>query len=435
MAESSTTDFSIPVLRKRSDIARDKEKEKSYICEHGTEHLCGSQAPIDSLEELREFFNMDDKEFGELEKFSKLSNMEKEAVLLKAGKKNLNRSQSLPLTNRLKSKKRFVVPRNSNDESAKDMFKVPDRGSLSRQNVLRDSLKDPVGSNSKTGLKRDKLKNFNFDLPSHSLSESDDDWDDSDSESDSVLSDTCNSIRSTTERNPEDTNSYEEALIRGLMLFNDLEDDFDEEEMNYFMNLGLPLDHNRLKEAKNKAVPNFPCGPEVIEECLVCFEKMKLRRRLCCDFAVCDECMEKYLLYEVERGVVKIECINGACDSYVHRDEILGRLPPTMKEKYYRFLVDANKDPNVKTCPRCSHIYNRLESGVLGSHGKFGVLVQCPDCQLGWCFECQAPWHATLKCKDFRRGDNLLKSWAREQHFGHQNAQRCPRCKVTVWQV
>jgi len=61
---------------------------------------------------------------------------------------------------------------------------------------------------------------------------------------------------------------------------------------------------------------------------------------------------------------------------------------------------------------------------------KYGVRVTCAECQLDWCFPCHAPWHAQMKCVEFRRGDKLLKAWAREQHYGQANAQKCPKCKV-----
>ena len=57
--------------------------------------------------------------------------------------------------------------------------------------------------------------------------------------------------------------------------------------------------------------------------------------------------------------------------------------------------------------------------------------VQCPECELEWCFPCQAPWHHGITCKKFRTGDVLLKQWAQQKIRPQEyNAQRCPRCKV-----
>ena len=423
------------------------EVEVSYTCEHGTVHRRRFPSKFEALmTEIRER----DKDLTKMESGRKAPSKPNRSSI-----NSLNRSHSLPLR-RLSSRKRFVVPRKdmieTNDATPKAgtsnsgldkhdalMSEIRQHGILREKGLLK--MKTTSKADKSSSDKEKCLKNYYDCLliggrprdhdPISSEDDSttdEDEWFDSESDN-GKLTNKSGAAR----QNREEINPYEEALLRSLILFNDLDlnDELDDE---IFMNLDvLGLDNNRLRNVKNRAAPNYPCGPEITDECLVCLEKMKLRKRLCCDFAVCDDCMEKYLTYEVERGVVKIECINGTCDSYVHRDEILERLPFEIKDKYYRFLVDANKDPNVKTCPRCSKIYNRTENGVIQNYGKYGVKVECPDCKLDWCFECQAPWHANIKCKDFRKGDDLLKLWAREQHFGHLNAQRCPRCKVQYW--
>ena len=58
--------------------------------------------------------------------------------------------------------------------------------------------------------------------------------------------------------------------------------------------------------------------------------------------------------------------------------------------------------------------------------------VQCLECNLIWCFQCHSPWHDGIQCKEFRRGDRMLKKWAREVHYGQHNAQQCPSCKVCI---
>jgi E3 ubiquitin-protein ligase RNF217 len=58
--------------------------------------------------------------------------------------------------------------------------------------------------------------------------------------------------------------------------------------------------------------------------------------------------------------------------------------------------------------------------------------VQCVECNLIWCFQCHSPWHDGIQCKEFRRGDRMLKKWAQEVHYGQHNAQQCPSCKVNL---
>ncbi|KAL8585697.1 hypothetical protein ACOMHN_022344 [Nucella lapillus] len=179
--------------------------------------------------------------------------------------------------------------------------------------------------------------------------------------------------------------------------------------------------------------PLYPQGSLDETECYVCFEESELRRRLCCDFPVCDRCLESYLMVQVLQANVNIECLNISCNSYIHRNEISARLPPKFKIKFYKFLIDANIDPSVKTCPQCSHGL-QVDKTTLKKRKviKHGLHVTCKRCSLEWCFTCHAPLHKGLTCKRFRKGDILLKEWAKEFHYGQLNAQQCPKCKIFI---
>jgi hypothetical protein len=74
----------------------------------------------------------------------------------------------------------------------------------------------------------------------------------------------------------------------------------------------------------------------------------------------------------------------------------------------------------------------RLDPEVFRSMRRAPTKVQCVECNLIWCFQCHSPWHDGIQCKEFRRGDRMLKKWAREVHYGQHNAQQCPSCKVTI---
>lgn len=58
------------------------------------------------------------------------------------------------------------------------------------------------------------------------------------------------------------------------------------------------------------------------------------------------------------------------------------------------------------------------------------VQIQCPSCQFVWCFKCHSPWHEGVNCKEYKKGDKLLRHWASEIEHGQRNAQKCPKCKV-----
>lgn len=59
------------------------------------------------------------------------------------------------------------------------------------------------------------------------------------------------------------------------------------------------------------------------------------------------------------------------------------------------------------------------------------VQIQCPSCQFVWCFKCHSPWHEGVNCKEYKKGDKLLRHWANEIEHGQRNAQKCPKCKVS----
>lgn len=185
--------------------------------------------------------------------------------------------------------------------------------------------------------------------------------------------------------------------------------------------------------AENHA-PLYPVGETKSANCEICLEWKSLTLRPCCDLPVCADCLSCYLNTQVSQAIVKIECLSNACDHYIHREEIVAVLDPENREKFYRFLVDANKEPHIKTCPRCSHISSvDPESVKAFKQQKYGLKVTCPACELDWCFPCQSPWHEAVTCRDFQRGDKLLNTWAKEHHYGQANAQKCPKCRVSIY--
>lgn len=176
----------------------------------------------------------------------------------------------------------------------------------------------------------------------------------------------------------------------------------------------------------------------VTAECEICLSRdSPVRNRSCCQIPVCDDCMQTYFVSQLESGIKRMQCIS-MCPKFAHVDEIMCRLPADLKDKYYKYLVDANNDPHVKTCPKCSFV-QRISREELDAYKKKrrkkkrGILVVCQDCALEWCFICHAPWHREgVTCKEFKKGDKLVRNWAKEFHFGSKNAERCPKCKVYI---
>lgn len=184
----------------------------------------------------------------------------------------------------------------------------------------------------------------------------------------------------------------------------------------------------------------YPFGKvNVSAECEICLSRdSPVRDRSCCQIPVCDDCMKTYFMSLLESGIKRMQCISSQCSKFAHVDEIMCRLPADLKDKYYKYLVDANNDPLVKTCPKCSFVQNITKEELEAykkkrKKKKLGILVVCQDCKLEWCFICHAPWHREgVTCKEFQKGDKLVRNWAKEFHFGSKNAERCPKCKVFI---
>jgi hypothetical protein len=169
---------------------------------------------------------------------------------------------------------------------------------------------------------------------------------------------------------------------------------------------------------------------EILSECVICCELKRLQKRTCCDFFVCSTCLNIYVEQQINQGIIRIQCPNEHCHIYMHRDEIHKYcLTPELRQKLTQFLIDNNRSINIKTCPRCSNIHE-IDLEICQSMRRAPTKVQCVECNLIWCFQCHSPWHDGIQCKEFRRGDRMLKKWAREVHYGQHNAQQCPSCKV-----
>jgi hypothetical protein len=141
----------------------------------------------------------------------------------------------------------------------------------------------------------------------------------------------------------------------------DSEEDDDDNE-----SISSELDHTSDEESDEInpiiIVPNLSNHhlglSETLSECAICCEMKRLQKRTCCNFYACSTCLNIYVEEQIKQGIVRIQCPNQQCHIYMHRDEINKRcISPELRQKFTRFLVDANRSNNVKTCPRCSNIH------------------------------------------------------------------------------
>jgi phage FluMu protein Com len=233
----------------------------------------------------------------------------------------------------------------------------------------------------------------------------------------------------------EDINEVDLRSILAALGDNGDPEQFVVSQMRLMMSIstGIPVTEAQLAELRPP------------RECAVCFETVPLSLRLCCRQPVCDGCIRAYVEMQLlDNGKVQIGCPNPACDKPIYNEEIRVVLSNNLelRDRYDKWIVDMNGNPNRKTCPRCSRITELDEPATSSTAvqpaanrksatSKYGQRVQCVECQLEWCFPCQAPWHEGLTCKAYRAGDVLLKDWAKQKpRAGERNAQKCPKCKV-----
>ncbi|CAM4749618.1 unnamed protein product [Rotaria magnacalcarata] len=228
------------------------------------------------------------------------------------------------------------------------------------------------------------------------------------------------------------TTAHHSTLNRQLFLVDKIEDSQNDNSHEHPSISSSQLDEHHELSILPEALNPHSNLSETLSPCAICCELKCLQKRPCCNFYVCSTCISVYVEQKIEQGVISIQCPNQQCHMFIHRDEIHKRcISPEIRQKLTRFLIENNRSINIKTCPRCSNIHE-IDIELCRSMRQAPTKVQCVECNLIWCFQCHSPWHDGIQCKEFRRGDRMLKKWAREVHYGQHNAQQCPSCKVYI---
>ena len=172
--------------------------------------------------------------------------------------------------------------------------------------------------------------------------------------------------------------------------------------------------------------------------CIVCYdtddEFLKLS---CCGEITCQPCLATMIRTRLEDGLIEFPCPNPECSDPVSRTEALRHLDAEEKARYERLRVNAEGDGTRKTCPHCSHITeHRLpRTRRLGRRRQLReeeVKITCENCRIEWCFQCHAPWHSDMTCKNFMRGNKQFRKWTQGCQKGIANCQKCPTCRVFI---
>ncbi|XP_053316767.1 E3 ubiquitin-protein ligase RNF217 isoform X2 [Spea bombifrons] len=175
-------------------------------------------------------------------------------------------------------------------------------------------------------------------------------------------------------------------------------------------------------------------GNKVLMNCRVCLEDRSIKPLVCCKKPVCEECLKRYLSSQVHIGQVEIKCPITECNKHLDESTIVYNLPRDEILKYKYFLELSRMDSSTKPCPQCKHFttFKRKAHVPNLSKSEIKFKIQCPSCQFIWCFKCHSPWHEGVNCREYKKGDKLLRHWAGEIEHGQRNAQKCPKCKVHI---
>ncbi|XP_056150152.1 probable E3 ubiquitin-protein ligase RNF217 [Lampris incognitus] len=167
-----------------------------------------------------------------------------------------------------------------------------------------------------------------------------------------------------------------------------------------------------------------------LSSCRVCLEDKPIAPLHCCLKAVCDECLKLYISSQVRLGRAYIICPIPECSGFLEEGVVISNLANEEIGRYHYFLELSQLDATTKPCPQCS-LFTSLKTHI-PNRAEHKYKIQCSKCQFVWCFKCHAPWHNGLKCRDYRRGDKLLRNWASVIEHGQRNAQKCPQCKIHI---
>ncbi|XP_053699718.1 probable E3 ubiquitin-protein ligase RNF217 [Synchiropus splendidus] len=169
---------------------------------------------------------------------------------------------------------------------------------------------------------------------------------------------------------------------------------------------------------------------EAVQICRVCLEEKTIAPLPCCRKALCEDCVRLYVSSQVRVAKAYIHCPIPECSGFLEDQLVIAHLSKEDVAKYRYFLELSRLDSSTKPCPQCSQFTSLDKHNLNRSEHRYKI--QCSNCQFVWCFKCHAPWHNGIKCRDYRKGDKLLRNWASVIEHGQRNAQKCPKCKIHI---
>ena len=191
-------------------------------------------------------------------------------------------------------------------------------------------------------------------------------------------------------------------------------------------------------------VSSFDINGDSITECQICFSTLNNQSvAFCidCHYEVCFDCLSSHIEYQVKEGVVEITCPGDESCIKSFSDQFIAAFASEhINSLLIKNKVEAEQNPNVKTCPGCHKIERKDENVKNVKNKKNLKRINC-SCGTDWCFECYSPWHSGLSCAKYQNdvvqhGDKALRYWAKSKKKGNcNNAKRCPKCHFYIERI
>ena len=197
------------------------------------------------------------------------------------------------------------------------------------------------------------------------------------------------------------------------------------------------------EEDFNTKMEKYGIKPEILNQfkdpdiCNICFENKINKENIaqkCCLHYFCDQCIKKYLTYQINNGIViDIKCLMAGCPHLYTSEEIRANVSNEVYRKYLRFYGIQIKIRNPEKvyincpfvdCDELVDVTNISEGNVICGIGH----VFCREC-----LKIGGHSKANSFCKKNELNLDLFNELKQKNPSNiHQNYKQCPECKVLI---
>ena len=203
------------------------------------------------------------------------------------------------------------------------------------------------------------------------------------------------------------------------------------------------VNDKKIEEDLNSKLKKYGINQETLKQfkdpniCNICFENKINKENIsqkCCLHYFCDNCINRYLTYQINNGIVlDIKCLMVGCPHLYTSEEIRSNVSNEIYRKYLRFyniqIKIRNPEKTYINCPfvDCDELVdvtNIPEGNLICGVGH----VFCKEC-----LKIGGHSKANSICKKSELNLDLFKELKQKNPSKiHQNYKQCPECKVLI---